>query len=389
MNIHLLTGTLNRQAGSHAYNLDLANKLHKAGHEVTVICYATSEELDPDITTITLQPPNNSIFPLTWRIGPYFRYWDLTKQLWALETHPPECVITLEHLTFPAYRRKFPNIPFLYVPHSYTVPAEIQSYRLPFGLHHVTLHLYKSIQRKALRQCEATMRFTKAGCRALRGIYGPLAKNLIVNPAPIDIPDRVSLAPPVPARFLSVGRLIESKRIDIALRALQSLPNRDWHFDIVGDGPERTRLAQLACELGLSKNTTFHGFQSSDPFYRSASLCLFPSTLESTGLVLLESMSHGIPCIAMKPDGIKILGAADEFIVHEANGFLAESDQDFSSILQRWHSLDLNTQQLMRNRARNHVSSHNTWQSHLARLTELLERLVHPDNITLIPNPVA
>src|SRR5208337_1992289 len=82
-------------------------------------------------------------------------------------------------------------------------------------------------------------------------------------------------------RLLYVGRLLEWKGIDIALRAVHQL--RQWqldvHFTIVGDGPERSRLAKLAQRLELSEMVEWAGCipqRAVEVHYRGADLFLFP-----------------------------------------------------------------------------------------------------------------
>ncbi len=109
-------------------------------------------------------------------------------------------------------------------------------------------------------------------------------------------------------RMLYVGRLLESKGVDIALRAVWQLKQRqiDVRFIVVGDGPARRRLAKLAERLGLSQVVEWVGCVPRDAVedrYRDADLFLFPSLCDSGAMAVLEAMAHGLPIVCMKLGG--------------------------------------------------------------------------------------
>lgn len=115
---------------------------------------------------------------------------------------------------------------------------------------------------------------------------------------------------------LMVAHLIPEKGIDIALRALVLVP--DVVAWIVGDGPERSRLEQLARELGLERRVQFIGSQSYvEPFMRGSDCLLCPSLWqEAAGLVNIEALACGVPVLASSVGGIP------EIVDHERTGFL-------------------------------------------------------------------
>jgi colanic acid/amylovoran biosynthesis glycosyltransferase len=76
-----------------------------------------------------------------------------------------------------------------------------------------------------------------------------------------DFPYRGARPTPAECRLLYVGRLVEYKGLDIALRAIDALGDRigQLRLDVVGDGPCRDRFERLAGELGLRERVRFHG----------------------------------------------------------------------------------------------------------------------------------
>ena len=115
---------------------------------------------------------------------------------------------------------------------------------------------------------------------------------------------------------LSVARLLPSKGIDLTLRAIQTLKAEfpELHYIIVGDGPERQKLQQLAVDLGIRSSVEFVGWQPHEKTMEYMSICdifCLPSWQETFGLVYLEAMAHGKPvigCLGQGVDGIVTQG---------------------------------------------------------------------------------
>ncbi|KGP73030.1 N-acetyl-alpha-D-glucosaminyl L-malate synthase BshA [Pontibacillus yanchengensis] len=86
---------------------------------------------------------------------------------------------------------------------------------------------------------------------------------------------------------------------------------------LVGDGPEYSKVCQLVSELGLRDRVLFLGKQENVSELLSISdLKLLLSEKESFGLVLLEAMACGVPCIGTD------IGGIPEVIMDEYNGFI-------------------------------------------------------------------
>jgi glycosyltransferase involved in cell wall biosynthesis len=108
---------------------------------------------------------------------------------------------------------------------------------------------------------------------------------------------------------LCMGRLKPQKSVDVLLRSLpaviQHLP--DLHVDIVGQGPDRTRLERLAWSLGLAGHVYFHGYVSSkvlDEICASTWVAVCPSSFEGWGVVCMEASARGIPVVASNVAGL-------------------------------------------------------------------------------------
>jgi glycosyltransferase involved in cell wall biosynthesis len=291
---------------------------------------------------------------------------------------PADVVIGGEHLFLKAHARKFPQVPWLYLPHSLVVDQEIGSYGLSPVHHWVMLRLYSALQRWSLNHADRTLRFTQQACDAVSAHYQTSVRpRFAVNPMGVALPSQpVNRQANRLVRLLWVGQLIPRKRIDLALSALSHLPSSNWRFDIVGDGESRVALEALADSLRLRGRVHFHGFQPDPaPWYREADLLLFPSWLENSPVTMLESMSFSVPCLAMRADRVRFHNANSEIINHGNDGFLANCDEDFK----------LQLDQLIRDPhrlrqagavARETIATRHTWDRHLDHYEELFDTLL-------------
>lgn len=101
----------------------------------------------------------------------------------------------------------------------------------------------------------------------------------------------------------AIGRLSREKGfpdlISVFKIVNESYPN--WHLNIAGDGLEKDNIEKKIKENNLSKVVTLHGFKDKneiDKILSNSSIYVMTSFTESFGLVLIEAMSYGIPCIS-------------------------------------------------------------------------------------------
>ena len=99
--------------------------------------------------------------------------------------------------------------------------------------------------------------------------------------------------------WLSVGRLIYYKALDVALRALRDVSGT---LAVVGTGPMEAAWKKLAVELGVPDRVRWLGRATDDELagaYRAATALWFPSNARSEGfgLVQVEAMASGCPVV--------------------------------------------------------------------------------------------
>jgi len=157
--------------------------------------------------------------------------------------------------------------------------------------------------------------------------------------------------PEAKLEMIFVGALIPCKACDLALRAASTLLQKEQaHFTIVGDGPERGRLEQLARELEIEKAISFCGFLSHPETMQrmqSADVLVFPSVREFGGAVVFEALAAGaVPIVAdfggpgdiVYPEvGYKVSLTNENDVVVQMERILAElaNDRDLLERLQQ------------------------------------------------------
>lgn len=124
--------------------------------------------------------------------------------------------------------------------------------------------------------------------------------------------------------LISVGRLSHEKGIFDLIEVFEKVKKEksDAILHIVGDGEERENLIQKIKEKGLEHSIILHGFRGKEYIYHllsEMSIYVMTSFTESFGIVLLEAMVCGIPCVAYSS-----AQGAHEIIEHGKNGFLIE-----------------------------------------------------------------
>ncbi len=120
--------------------------------------------------------------------------------------------------------------------------------------------------------------------------------------------------------LLSVSRLTAQKGIDVAVRALASLPG-DAYLVVLGEGPERGAIEELARKLGVHDRVHLPGrVPDVAAWLRRASVYVHPARWEGFGLAVLEAMVCGVPVVATN------VSSLPELVVDGKTGVLVSPD---------------------------------------------------------------
>jgi glycogen(starch) synthase len=136
---------------------------------------------------------------------------------------------------------------------------------------------------------------------------------------------REEFAAPHEKLVLLVGRLVYEKGFQLALDALPGVIESvgDVRFLVAGSGTHESELRAQADRLGLCEHGTFLGWIGDDvlhSLYRIADLCVVPSIYEPFGLVALEAMASGCPCIVADTGGLREVVPVGERVGLRFNG---------------------------------------------------------------------
>ena len=117
-----------------------------------------------------------------------------------------------------------------------------------------------------------------------------------------------------------IGRMTAINRVPDVLRAFRALRDRgvDATLCLVGDGPDREEVEQLAYELGIARDTLFVGYQRDvASYYGLFDALVLTSANEGTPVVAIESLAAGRPVVATDVGGVPdvVADGVDSFVV--------------------------------------------------------------------------
>ncbi|MBW1619745.1 glycosyltransferase family 4 protein [Empedobacter falsenii] len=121
-------------------------------------------------------------------------------------------------------------------------------------------------------------------------------------------------------KVIAVGKQGYQKGYDQLLRAWEVVckENSDWELEIYGKEEPKEGLHQLAMQLGIQNRVSFYPPTSSiEEKYLESSIYVMSSRFEGFGMVLIEAMSCGLPCVSFDcPHG------PSDIISDKEDGFL-------------------------------------------------------------------
>lgn len=194
--------------------------------------------------------------------------------------------------------------------------------------------LVRKISKDYCNKCDIVIAPTRVIHDLLVG-YG-VKTEIVVNPTGIDLSRyedldknwlRLKYGIPEEQRILLfVGRLGEEKNVRFLLRSFAEIAryHQNATLVLVGGGPLREELEELASSLELESRVVFAGPippQNMPTVYAGADILVFPSMTDTQGLVITEAMAAGLPVVA-----IRAYGAAN-MVDDGVNGLLTSNDE--------------------------------------------------------------
>jgi glycosyltransferase involved in cell wall biosynthesis len=168
--------------------------------------------------------------------------------------------------------------------------------------------------------------------RRMISAFSLSAQRFDVLPCAVDWPERQSTVQeptqdkaPVILTVCRLGYKDRYKGVDKVIEAMPEILRcvPEACYWVVGAGPLRAELEQLAARCGVGDKVKFFGFvddQSLTRLYSQAQVFIMPSTGEGFGIVFLEAWRHGLPVICGSVD------ASAEVVSHRMNGLLVNPE---------------------------------------------------------------
>ena len=133
--------------------------------------------------------------------------------------------------------------------------------------------------------------------------------------------------------LVAAGELSSRKGFDLLIKALALCDDQRLYLTLLGDGPMRQELEELAQFQGVARQIDFVGFQNNPySFFAQADLFILSSRFEGVPNVVLEALACATPVISTPVGGIKdLLGGIEGCFI--AKGINAE---DLAEAITQW-----------------------------------------------------
>ena len=184
-----------------------------------------------------------------------------------------------------------------------------------------------------------------------------------------------------------IGRLVPEKGVDLLLKAVSSL-EEDVSVIIIGAGPQRGSLEQLAAQSGIEERVEFIPWIASSELpgqLRRMDALVLPSRTQSNwqeqfGRVLLEAMASGVPVVGSTSGEIPN-------VIGDAGLVFTEGDTEALAALLCKLAADPELYYRLAERGRARVLAHYTQEQVAAATVRVYRKMMHYRHTTLRETP--
>jgi glycosyltransferase involved in cell wall biosynthesis len=310
----MLTRSLERHGGIEAHVLDAAGLLRAVGHEVLVLAQAVGEQGDA--------------VPVEGLAAPQIPAAGLRALQGALADFRPDVIHTHDLRNAGAAMAAYPGAASAMSIHAYTGCITGQKYFKPghecnkplgplcfpaavfAGCSHRKVPRPSPRHYRVSKRQVATARRVDACVVYSHHMRDHMRRNGVDDPIvlPFSVESPAALKPlPRTGTLLFSGRVVDSKGLDVVVRALPRLPQ--IRLKVAGEGWALAKVQAAAEKLGVSDRIDYLGWLAPDDLaavHAEVDLVVVPSVWpEPFGLIGIEALSHGRPVVASDTGGIR------------------------------------------------------------------------------------
>lgn len=314
MKIAIIVNSLTKGSGLSKYVYNLCDVFRLDGNEIHII---TTHAMQQDFELNLFKDASNIQVHQLHTYNKYVRYIRLTQLLWHLKAD----------LIINNY-----NAPFQYV--------------LPFSKgHSKVVHIIHNDTTDFYRIAAINGKYVDGWVAPTPGVmnnFNIYTKriydgHIVAIPHGVESPSQYNIIPKRRERLelIFVGVLYEYKGVQSIPLIVERMKTNgvDFHLSIIGDGILRHKLeSQLATDIdnGIVEMT---GVISANEVYQrmaNAHIFLYPTRLDSFGLVIAEAMMNGaVPVVT------RLKGITDTLVENGDSGFLIDDSKDADAFVQR------------------------------------------------------
>lgn len=287
---------------------NLMEELAKNGHEIRILTVSSEFKSYKKQNVYYIKSVPFKIYPDV-RMPVSYRH-KLIKEIveWKPDIIHSQCEFF--SLQFAKYISKITGAPIVHTYH--TLYEQYVHYLIPGK--HLGKFVVRTLSRKRLKNVSTIIAPTQKVKKALNS-YG-IDKNICVVPSGIDLEQHknvLSLEERSEMRkklgisdrdkvLINLGRLGDEKNLEELVYYFEDVvkQNQDTCFLLVGDGPARKKLKQLARELRIEDKVIFTGMvepQEVQKYYQIGDIFVSASTSETQGLTYVEAAANGLPLV--------------------------------------------------------------------------------------------
>jgi glycosyltransferase involved in cell wall biosynthesis len=173
----------------------------------------------------------------------------------------------------------------------------------------------RAVVSEVLRAARAVIANSEVTRRGIEELTGPLPRLEVIHPG-ADVPVSAAKRTRDPT-IVTVAHLESHKNQAAVIRALAALAGRhpELRYELIGEGPDRSALADLAARLGVGGRVAFLGPMDHDIalwHMGRAWVHAMPSVHDAFGVAHVEAMAAGVPAIGGAGTGAEDIAAAGE-----------------------------------------------------------------------------